>query len=114
MIRALRFLGVSGASLALSLGLVWVEAQGASQVKNPPLTQFVPGEGREKFVAYCSICHSTEYISMNAPVLDLAGWEKEVHKMVQVYGAPVPEEDQKAIVNYLSTHYSKDSKPSSK
>jgi hypothetical protein len=74
--------------------------------RNLPPAPLAAGEGRQQTVSYCSSCHSTEYIPMNAPAQDAAGWQKTVTKMVQSYGAPIPEQDQKLIVNYLSAHYS--------
>ena len=55
--------------------------------------------------AYCSICHSVDYIQMNAPFMKKAGWEAEVRKMVKVMGAPVPDDEVARIVNYLAAHY---------
>lgn len=78
----------------------------ASEVKNPPLEPLMEGVGGEKVAAYCIICHSLEYIKMNAPVMNRAGWEKTVHKMVQSYGAPISEDDQKIIIDYLEAKYS--------
>jgi len=55
--------------------------------------------------ASCSGCHSLDYIEMNAPFLKRAGWEAEVRKMMKAYGAPVPEQDVAAIVDYLTLYY---------
>ena len=55
--------------------------------------------------AYCSMCHSIDYIQMNSTFMKRAGWEAEVRKMVKVMGAPVPEEDVARIVDYLTRHY---------
>jgi mono/diheme cytochrome c family protein len=55
--------------------------------------------------AYCSSCHSIDYILMNAPFLKKAGWDAEVHKMMKVMGAPVPEEEAARIVEYLTKNY---------
>ncbi|MEY4615426.1 MAG: hypothetical protein RJB66_386 [Pseudomonadota bacterium] len=78
----------------------------AGEVKNPPLEPLLEGVGGEKVAAYCIICHSLEYIKTNAPVMNRAGWEKTVHKMVQSYGAPISEGDQKIIIDYLEAKYS--------
>lgn len=94
----------------VTLLLAAVSAGAEAGPRNPPLSGLVPGTGHEKVVAYCSICHSTQYIPMNSPVLDAGGWEKTVTKMVQAYGAPIPEADQKLIVSYLSEHYSRKAK----
>ena len=55
--------------------------------------------------AYCSICHSVDYIQMNAPFMKKAGWEVEVRKMIKVMGAPVPDEEAARIVDYLARNY---------
>lgn len=64
--------------------------------------EFPPGPGVEAVQANCAACHSPGMI-LNQPALSHATWETEVHKMVAVYKAPVPEEDAKAIVAYLDS-----------
>lgn len=53
----------------------------------------------------CSICHSLDYVLMNASFLKTVGWEAEVTKMRKVYGAPVSDEEAKLIVTYLNKRY---------
>jgi cytochrome c5 len=67
-------------------------------------------EGPEAVVvrAYCSMCHSIDYLQMNSTFMKRAGWEAEVRKMVKVMGAPVPEEDVARIVDYLTRRYGTD------
>jgi cytochrome c5 len=65
------------------------------------------GPGREKVQAACSMCHSLDYIVMNSPFQDQAGWEKTIKKMVTVFGAPLTPEESAAIVAYLGRHYGK-------
>lgn len=65
------------------------------------------GPGKDLVAGRCAICHSLDYITMNSPFLDQAGWEKEVGKMVKVMGAPVTEEEAATIVQYLNTQYGK-------
>ena len=55
--------------------------------------------------ANCSICHSIDYIQMNAPFMKRAAWETEVRKMIKVMGAPVSDESAARIVEYLVQHY---------
>ena len=57
-------LAVLFGSLALAAGEEGVELQAAP--------------GRDVVVARCSVCHSVDYVQMNAPVLDRAGWQKSV------------------------------------
>ena len=63
------------------------------------------GPGRELAQASCSMCHSLDYILINAPFQDRAGWEKTVNKMVNVFGAPLTPQDNAAIVAYLGQYY---------
>ena len=64
------------------------------------------GIGRDVTTARCAVCHSLDYITMVAPVMDRAAWEKSVRKMIDVFGAPMGEQDARAIVEYLGQHYS--------
>lgn len=62
------------------------------------------GEGVEKIAAHCTICHSVDYITMQ-PQFSNGKWSEIVHKMINVFGAPVNEDDAQMIINYLSDHY---------
>ena len=64
------------------------------------------GPGKDK-VGQCLACHSLDYIQINSPFLNAAGWEAEVNKMTKVFGAPVEAADAKTMVEYLSKHYGK-------
>jgi len=63
------------------------------------------GAGHDVVKSNCSICHSLDYIEMNAPVMTRARWEGTVHKMIDKFGAPINDGDAKAIVDYLSAYY---------
>ena len=64
------------------------------------------GVGRDVTMARCAVCHSLDYITMVAPVMNRAAWETSVRKMIDVFGAPVGEQDVSSIVEYLGQHYS--------
>lgn len=68
----------------------------------PP--ELEPGEGKAEVEGYCSMCHSTRYITMQPP-LPAAAWEAEVTKMRNAFGATIPDEAASKIVGYLKTHY---------
>ena len=68
--------------------------------------QLQDAPGRVETAASCAMCHSLDYIEMNAVVLDRAGWEKSVRKMIDRFGAPIGDDDAKRIVDYLARHYS--------
>jgi mono/diheme cytochrome c family protein len=65
------------------------------------------GDGRLQVEANCVACHSLDYIQMNSVFLDRKGWEGSVNKMIKVMGAPIPERDVAAIVDYLARSYGK-------
>jgi hypothetical protein len=53
------------------------------------------------------MCHSLDYITLHATILDRAGWEKTVVKMINVMGAPINDVDKKIIIDYLAQNYGK-------
>ncbi len=77
---------------------------GSSQVhsivlpKYPPEIQ--PGPNVEIYSKDCLLCHTARYISMQ-PRFPKSVWQSEVKKMVDAYGASIPEVDQPLIVEYL-------------
>lgn len=87
---------------ALSLVLVLVDAAAAQESE----VVLKEGQGKDK-VMQCATCHSLDYIPMNSPFLNKAGWSATVAKMINVYGAPIPKEDVEIIVNYLVQNYGK-------
>jgi sulfite dehydrogenase (cytochrome) subunit B len=67
--------------------------------------KLVDGTGRDSTSSHCAICHSLDYIQMNAPLMDRAAWEKTVQKMITRFGAPIDEGAARNILDYLSAHY---------
>ena len=61
--------------------------------------------GLDKVESNCAACHSLDYIEMNSPFLNGAGWDAEVTKMIKAFGAPIPDADAKAIRDYLKANY---------
>ena len=53
----------------------------------------------------CASCHSLDYIQMNSPFLNAAGWDAEVAKMIKFFGAPISDADAKTIADYLKANY---------
>jgi cytochrome c5 len=62
--------------------------------------------GRDATVASCAICHSLDYVSMNAAVMNRTAWDKSIRKMVDKFGAPISAENMQVILDYLALHYS--------
>lgn len=63
------------------------------------------GEGRDLITTRCVICHSLDYVQMNAPVMTRARWETSVKKMIEKFGAPISHDESAQIVDYLSKNY---------
>ena len=78
-----------------------VYAVGPWPTYTPPLAD---GDGRELVQSFCGMCHSTTYVTMQPP-LTSATWEAVVSKMVGTFGAPIPEPSAQAILAYLKSHY---------
>jgi cytochrome c5 len=70
--------------------------------------QLVPlkeAPGQQVVEDNCGSCHSLDYLRTNSPFLDRKGWQSEVTKMTNAFGAPVTPEDAKTIVDYLVKNY---------
>src|SRR5580700_11589901 len=48
---------------------------------------------------------SLDYVVMNSPFLSAAGWDAEVAKMINAFGAPIDQSDAKVIADYLKKNY---------
>lgn len=106
MKRTLKNLTLATVALGLSACVTPSIADKASITLPPESAHFKPGPGSEVATTYCTICHSPDYIYMQ-PAQTHAGWTAEVNKMRKVYGAPVPEDQVKAIADYLVTQNGK-------
>jgi mono/diheme cytochrome c family protein len=59
----------------------------------------------DKVEAHCSGCHSLDYVQMNSRFLSAAGWEAEIAKMINAFGAQIDHADAKTIADYLNENY---------
>jgi hypothetical protein len=66
----------------------------------PEATEFPEHPGKAEFVAYCGICHSLKYITMQ-PDFPRKTWDAEVTKMITKFKAPIDSVTGKKIVEYL-------------
>jgi sulfite dehydrogenase (cytochrome) subunit B len=87
--------------IAFVFGLIAVPAV----AQEPQQITLKPGPGLEAVEHNCATCHSLAYIPMNSPFLNAAGWNAEVTKMIKALGAPISQDDAKAIVDYLAKNY---------
>ena len=68
----------------------------------PDMWPAIPdGPNRAQFQALCRLCHSPRLV-LTQPRFPEKKWAEVVHKMVAVYGAPIPPEEERAIVQYLT------------
>lgn len=67
-------------------------------------TTLKPGPGQDKAQTFCTICHSSDYVTMQPP-FPRTQWTATVAKMIKVMGAPINDEDAKTIVDYLVAAY---------
>ena len=114
-IRSIR-VGVVALTASVLLWAVVVFGQSQPPAKNSgksakldPVTsielpQFAPdipdGPHVAAYRSYCLTCHSTRYVATQ-PRFSQTVWEKEVKKMIDAYGAVIPEVQQHEIVEYL-------------
>ena len=69
------------------------------------LVRLKEAPGQQVVEDNCGSCHSLDYLRTNSPFLDRKGWQSEVTKMTNAFGAPVTSEDAKTIVDYLVKNY---------
>ena len=90
-------------------------AFGVTAALAKPVTYALPAEsstlkqtddpGHAKAEAWCSTCHSRDYITTQPRGKGKEFWAASVTKMVTVYGAPIPEADRPLIIDYLTANY---------
>ena len=64
-------------------------------------SMFPGGAAADAINNNCLACHSADMV-LNQPALPKSAWEAEVHKMINVYKAPIDNADVPAIVDYLA------------
>ena len=88
-------------SVWLALALI-AAASARAEEQLVPLQE---APGQQVVEDNCGSCHSLDYLRTNSPFLDRKGWQSEVTKMTNAFGAPVTPEDAKTIVDYLVKNY---------
>jgi cytochrome c5 len=89
-------------TITLLCAIMPVAAAAAALEKPISLKQ---AAGLDKVEANCGACHSLDYVPMNSRFLNAAGWNAEVAKMINVFGAPINPADAKVITDYLTANY---------
>ena len=63
-------------------------------------SELPPGPNFALYKTACLTCHTSSYV-IKSPKSPRPYWEIEVKKMVDLYDAPINEQEQKLIVDYL-------------
>ena len=74
-------------------------------VPPPETARLLDGPDLASAQRYCLACHSADYLTTQPRGMPPAFWEAEVAKMRTAYGATIPDDQVKPIVNYLTTAY---------
>ena len=90
--------------LALALPATALAGDRITLPADHPYGNLKPGPNAELTGNKCVFCHSTDYVVMQ-PRGDAKQWQAVVTKMIKVYGAPISEDEAKAIVEYLASSY---------
>ena len=89
----------------LALSLPSLLHAGEVKITLPPETgTYKAAPGVELALANCLICHSTEYVASQPP-MPRKFWETTVKKMKEKFGAPTPDAQVTALVDYLAATY---------
>jgi cytochrome c5 len=83
--------------------LFCIMASAATAAETPVALKDAPG--RDTVQAICSGCHSLDYIPLNSPFMNKQAWTAEVAKMINAYGAPIPQDAATKIADYLAANY---------
>ena len=83
-------------------------APGAQEMKMPPETATYRASdlpGYQLVQRNCLMCHAAQYVSTQPPASPRGYWDATVRKMKKPFGAPFPDEDIPAMVDYLVRTY---------
>jgi len=92
-------------TIGAALSATFLGAVAAAAVASEKPVYLKKAPGADTVETNCAVCHTLDYIPMNSPFLNAAGWDAEVAKMVSVFGAPISPDDQRIISDYLKTNY---------
>ena len=92
-------------TLVFLLGLLANVHAGEVSITLPPETgTYKTAPGVELVQANCLTCHSTEYVATQPP-MPRKFWEATVKKMKEKFGAPTPDAQLAALIEYLAANY---------
>ena len=65
---------------SIAIAAIMIAIVSGSAAADERLVQLKPGVGLDKVEGNCGGCHSLDYVPMNSPFLNAAGWDAEVAK----------------------------------
>lgn len=89
----------------LSTALILLILAGPAAIAADRAVTLTNAPGRDTVEAICAGCHSLDYIPLNSPFMNRQAWTAEVNKMINAYGAPIPQSDAAKIIDYLAANY---------
>ncbi|MGO4813121.1 c-type cytochrome [Cupriavidus sp. 2MCAB6] len=95
-------------ALAALAAIGGAPAARALEITLPPETaRYTPSElpGYRLVQQNCMTCHSAQYVLTQPPSSPRGYWDATVKKMKKPFGAPFPDEDIPAMVDYLTKTY---------
>jgi cytochrome c5 len=85
-------------AILLGIGLLVIAGEAAYGADKPA------GEAQGLFEQKCGTCHSTSRATSQKKTA--REWERTVLRMKNGYGAPVSDEDARAVIDYLAKNHS--------
>lgn len=107
---------ISAALLALACFSPVAHADPAEPTAPPtkePKVDLKPGPGKDTVETNCNVCHSLDYIRINAGFMSLDGWKAEVTKMRKAFGASIDDGTAETVLRYLVATYGVAQQPAS-
>ena len=90
---------------SIAIAAIMTALMAISSAADERPVQLKQAPGLDKVQGNCAGCHSLDYVLMNSPFLSAAGWDAEVAKMINAFGAPIDQGDAKTIADYLKSNY---------
>jgi mono/diheme cytochrome c family protein len=101
------YAGLAASALAAVGGVAAAQPPAAPPAYSPPpeTSRLLDGPDLAQAQMHCMACHSADYVNTQPRGMPEAFWTAEVAKMRTAYGAPMTDDDAKAVVKYLTATY---------
>jgi mono/diheme cytochrome c family protein len=102
---------MTGTMIRITAALLFALSIPAAWAADEPKVEIKPGPGKEAVETNCNVCHSLDYIRINAGFLSPDGWKAEVAKMRGPFGASIDDQTAETVLHYLNASYGIAQKP---